>query len=141
MNEESVAILNEINENLRKMNEKIDILIEIQEKSAASISRVPGIPRTDLLKPIDSIDLLNLPDRLRKIAQIMVMRNRAAADEIAKEIKSTRESASERLNELVTLGYLAKERGKKQNNENARKTYFYTLEEDEEENEEDKSIS
>ncbi|MHA1145854.1 MAG: hypothetical protein ACTSRW_14025 [Candidatus Helarchaeota archaeon] len=134
MTGKDLEILTEINENLKILNKKIDRLIELQEKLRVNLTSSSGVLRTDLLKPIDAIDLLNLPDRLRKIASLMVEFNRATADQIAshESIKSTRESASERLNELVTLGYLAKERGRKEDGENPRKTYFYTFTEKEE---------
>lgn len=130
MAEKQIIILKEINENLKELNQKIDQLIKLQQNSRSipsGVSRLPGM----ILQPIDAIALLNLPDRLRKVASLMINLNRVTAEDVAKEMGVTRESAVVRLNELVRLGYLGKERGQKEKGESARKTYFYTIEQEE----------
>jgi predicted transcriptional regulator len=74
---------------------------------------VPGIP--DVL---DVMTLLSLPDHLRKTAVTLCKLGDATADQIAEQTKRARAVESGYLNQLVTMGYLQKER-------RGRRAYFY----------------
>ncbi|MFH1473413.1 MAG: hypothetical protein ABIE55_00830 [Candidatus Aenigmatarchaeota archaeon] len=64
------------------------------------------------------MDLLSLPDHLRKTAVTLCKLEKANAEEVAKQTKRARAVESGYLNQLVIMGYLKKERSK-------RKAYFY----------------
>jgi predicted transcriptional regulator len=62
--------------------------------------------------------LLSMPDHLRKTAMTVCRLGRATAEETAEQTHRARAVESAYLNQLVTMGYLKKER-------NGRKAYFY----------------
>ncbi|MCL1977491.1 MAG: helix-turn-helix domain-containing protein [Candidatus Bathyarchaeota archaeon] len=104
-----LAVLEKIKENLDRLNEKIDIIIEIQKSSKETM-----IPDASL----DVMTLLNMPDHLRKTAITICRNGRATAEEIADQTNRARAVESAYLNQLVTMGYLKKQR-------KGRKAYFY----------------
>lgn len=65
-----------------------------------------------------AMDLLNLPDHLRKTMLAMLKVGRATAEDIADITKRARAVESAYLNTLLTMGYLKKER-------KGRKAFFY----------------
>jgi Fic family protein len=106
-----LSVLEKIKDNLEKLNEKIDVLIDMQKTTEQD---VPKLPDTSF----DVITLLNLPDHLRKTA-IAICRNvRATAEDIADITNRARAMESSYLNQLVTMGYIKKQR-------KGKKTYFY----------------
>jgi uncharacterized protein (DUF1015 family) len=107
-----LQVLEKIRENLERLNDKMEVMIELQK---------PG--KKDMLHPIsdtplDVMTLLNMPDHLRKTAMSLCRIGRATAEEISQQTKRARAVESAYLNQLVIMGYLKKER-------TGRKAYFY----------------
>ncbi len=107
-----VAILEKIRENLERLNEKIEVMIELQKHDRKDMQ----MPIQDA--PLDVMTLLSMPDHLRKTAMTVCRSGRATADEIASQTTRARAVESAYLNQLVLMGYLKKER-------KGRKAYFY----------------
>jgi hypothetical protein len=107
-----VAILEKIRENLERLNEKMEVMIELQKHDRTGVSQ----PIEDT--PLDVMTLLSMPDHLRKTAMTVCRSGRATADEIAQQTSRARAVESAYLNQLVLMGYLKKER-------TGRKAYFY----------------
>jgi predicted transcriptional regulator len=106
-------LLQKIKESLDRLNEKMEVIIEMQKQST-KVTRVnPDIP--DVL---DVMTLLSLPDHLRKTAITICRLEQATAEEVAEQTKRARAVESSYLNQLVLMGYLKKER-------RGRKAYFY----------------
>lgn len=106
-----LLVLERIRENLEKLNEKMEVMIELQRHG-----RRDNQPLADA--PLDVMTLLSMPDHLRKTAMTLCRLGRATAEEIAEQTHRARAVESAYLNQLVTMGYLKKER-------NGRKAYFY----------------
>jgi len=106
----STRILEKIKESLDRLNEKIDVMIEIQRHGQKESQTIPDV--------LDVMTLLSLPDHLRKTAVTLCKLGQATADEIAEQTKRARAVESGYLNQLVLMGYLKKER-------KGRKAYFY----------------
>lgn len=107
-----VAILEKIRENLERLNEKIEVMIELQKHDRKDSAE----PLQDT--PLDVMTLLSMPDHLRKTAMTVCRCGRATAEEIAQQTTRARAVESAYLNQLVLMGYLKKER-------QGRKAYFY----------------
>jgi Fic family protein len=104
--------LEKVRENLERLNAKVDILIELRTASEKEVQKLPDAP-------LDVITLLNLPDHLRKTALALCRSNRGGtAEEIASLTNRARAMESSYLNQLVTMGYLKKQR-------KGKKAYFY----------------
>ncbi len=112
MNRRPLQVLEKIKENLERLNEKMEIMIELQKHDKKDVQ----IPMTDA--PLDVMTLLSMPDHLRKTAMTLCRMGRATADEISAQTKRARAVESAYLNQLVIMGYMKKER-------NGRKAYFY----------------
>ena len=108
-----IVILEKIKENLERLNEKIEVMIEIQ-KNGNGKKETQMVPDASL----DVMTLLNMPDHLRKTAMTICRNGRATAEEIADQTSRARAVESAYLNQLVIMGYLKKER-------KGRKAYFY----------------
>ena len=108
-----LVILEKIKENLERLNEKIEVMIEIQ-KNGNGKRETQMIPDASL----DVMTLLNMPDHLRKTAMTICRNGRATAEEISEQTTRARAVESAYLNQLVIMGYLKKER-------KGRKAYFY----------------
>jgi DNA-binding transcriptional ArsR family regulator len=106
-------LLEKIKECLDKLNEKMEVFIELQKSEQKPENLLPGLPET-----LDVMTLLSLPDHLRKTAIALCKLGEATADEVAENTKRARAVESGYLNQLVLMGYLKKER-------RGRKTYFY----------------
>jgi predicted transcriptional regulator len=104
-------LLQKIKECLDSLNEKMEVMIEIQKHGQHVIQ--DGVP--DVL---DVMTLLSLPDHLRKTAVTLCKLDHATADEVAGQTKRARAVESGYLNQLVLMGYVKKER-------RGRKAYFY----------------
>ena len=109
-----ISILEKIEENLEKLNEKMEVMIEIQKNGNGNQRSVPTLPDA----PLDVMTLLSMPDHLRKTAMAICRCGRATAEEIAEQTKRARAVESAYLNQLVIMGHLKKER-------KGRKAYFY----------------
>jgi predicted transcriptional regulator len=106
----STRLLEKIKESLDRLNEKIEVMIEIQRHSHRESQAIPDV--------LDVMTLLSLPDHLRKTAVTLCKLGQATADEVAEQTKRARAVESGYLNQLVLMGYLKKER-------RGRKAYFY----------------
>ena len=104
-------ILEKIRENLERLNEKIEVMIEIQKHSRKDIQPLPDAP-------LDVMTLLSMPDHLRKTAMTVCRLGRATADEVSQQTSRARAVESAYLNQLVIMRYLKKER-------KGRKAYYY----------------
>jgi len=106
----STHLLEKIRENLEQLNEKMEVMIEIQKHDRR------GIPE-NLPEALDVMTLLSLPDHLRKTAISLCKLEKATANEVSEQTKRARAVESGYLNQLVIMGYLKKER-------QGRKAYF-----------------
>jgi len=109
-------ILEKITEHLEKLNEKMEIMIELQKRGGTDVK-----PFLDA--PLDVMTLLSMPDHLRKTAMTLCRLGRATAQEVAEQTHRARAVESSYLNQLVIMGHLKKERM-------GRKAYFYVEKED-----------
>jgi biotin synthase-related radical SAM superfamily protein len=109
-----IAILEKIEESLEKLNEKMEVIIEIQKTGNDTQRSAAALPDASL----DVMTLLSMPDHLRKTAIAICRCGRATADEIAEQTKRARAVESAYLNQLVLMSYLKKER-------KGRKAYFF----------------
>lgn len=103
-------LLMKIRECLERLNEKMEVLIEVQKHSKREGA-------ADLPDVLDVMTLLSLPDHLRKTAVTLCKLGEATADKVAEQTKRARAVESGYLNQLVLMGYLKKER-------RGRKAYF-----------------
>ena len=108
-----LIILEKIRENLERLNEKMEVMIELQKHDNKDT-----LPQPISGAPLDVMTLLSMPDHLRKTAMTVCRAGRATADEIAQQTNRVRAVESAYLNQLVLMGYLKKER-------QGRKAYFY----------------
>lgn len=106
-------LLEKIRESLDKLNEKMEVFIELQKQR-----RNQDFIIQDLPEALDVMTLLSLPDHLRKTAVAICKLGRATAQEVAEQTKRARAVESGYLNQLVLMSYLKKER-------KGRKAYFF----------------
>lgn len=111
-----VRILDKIRESLEKLNEKMEILIELQKTGRKDLQLLPDAP-------LDVMTLLSMPDHLRKTAMTVCRLGRATAEEVSEQTHRARAVESSYLNQLVIMGHLKKER-------KGRKAYFFVDKED-----------
>ncbi len=110
-----ISILEKIEQSLERLNEKIEVMIEIQRNGSSNNQKTtPTLPDASL----DVMTLLSMPDHLRKTAMTICRCTRATAEEIAEQTTRARAVESAYLNQLVIMGYLKKQR-------KGRKAYFY----------------
>ena len=107
----STQLLEKIREHLEQLNEKIDVMIEIQKHGRRELPE-------NLPEALDVMTLLSLPDHLRKTAVTLCKLEEATADEVSEQTKRARAVESGYLNQLVIMGYMKKER-------RGRKAYFF----------------
>ena len=105
-------VLEKIRESLDRLNEKMEVMIELQKHDR------PGVQPISADAPLDVMTLLSMPDHLRKTAMTICRSGRATAEEVAQQTNRARAVESAYLNQLVIMGYLKKER-------KGRKAYFY----------------
>jgi len=116
LNKKSSTILEKIEETLEKLNDKVEIMMEIQKNGNNSNYQKSALSLPDA--SLDVMTLLSMPDHLRKTAMSICRCSRATAEEISEQTKRARAVESAYLNQLVTMGYLKKER-------KGRKAYFF----------------
>ena len=104
-------VLEKIRESLDRLNEKMEVLIELQKHGRQGLQPMPDAP-------LDVMTLLSMPDHLRKTAMTICRSGRATAEEISQQTSRARAVESAYLNQLVIMGHLKKER-------KGRKAYFY----------------
>jgi hypothetical protein len=97
---------------LRKMNEKLDEMIKIEEGILRGLheNRKPTEESLKSEGALDVMTLLTLPGNLRKTAMVMCKLTEATAQDVARETGRKRAVESALLNELASMGYLAKKR-------------------------------
>jgi hypothetical protein len=105
--------LKRIKESLDRLNEKMDVFIELQKNERKQEFMVENLPEA-----LDVMTLLSLPDHLRKTAVSICKLGRATADDVSEQTKRARAVESGYLNQLVLMNYVKKER-------KGRKAYFY----------------
>jgi response regulator of citrate/malate metabolism len=103
-------LLQKIKESLDRLNEKMDVMIDITKHNPSETQTIPDA--------LDVMTLLSLPDHLRKTAVTLCKLGEATAEEVAEQTERARAVESSYLNQLVLMGYLKKER-------RGRKAYFY----------------
>ncbi len=108
-----LTVLEKIRENLERLNDKMEVMIELQKTGHKDTT---AMALTDA--PLDVMTLLSMPDHLRKTAMTICRCGRATAEDIAEQTSRARAVESAYLNQLVIMGYLKKER-------KGRKAYFY----------------
>jgi len=114
-NKKPLSILEKIEQSLERLNNKMEVMIEIQKNNRGNSTKVaPMLPDASL----DVMTLLSMPDHLRKTAMTICRAGRATAEEAAMQTTRARAVESAYLNQLVIMGYLKKER-------KGRKAYFY----------------
>jgi predicted transcriptional regulator len=115
-NKKPLTILEKIEESLERLNDKMEVMIELQKNTSGTNHKtsVPMLPDASL----DVMTLLSMPDHLRKTAMTICRAGKATAEEIADETTRARAVESAYLNQLVIMGYIKKER-------KGRKAYFY----------------
>lgn len=113
LSKKPLNVLEKIRENLERLNEKMEVMIELQKHNG----RQDFIPHA-ADAPLDVMTLLSMPDHLRKTAMTICRSGRATAEEISQQTTRARAVESAYLNQLVIMGYLKKER-------KGRKAYFY----------------
>jgi len=112
-------ILEKIKESLDRLNEKMDVFIDIQKHNPRG-----GLDQS-IPDVLDVMTLLSLPDHLRKTAVTLCKLGQATAEEVAEQTKRARAVESGYLNQLMLMGYVKKER-------KGRKAYFYVEKEEKE---------
>lgn len=120
---DAATLLAKIIDELRKTNEKLDLLIAsnnrlLEIRNVLQQKKVEGVSKPELKLEPDVMSLLSLPTSLRRTAMVLYKMEKATADEIAKETKRLRAVESAAANQLVRLGYLKKKR-------EGRDVYFY----------------
>ena len=111
-----VRVLDKIRESLEKLNDKMEIMIELQKTGRKDLQLLPDAP-------LDVMTLLSMPDHLRKTAMTVCRLGRATAEEVSEQTHRARAVESGYLNQLVIMGHLKKER-------KGRKAYFFVEKED-----------
>lgn len=121
---ENEMLLTRIIDELREANEKLELLINLnqkllnkQEVFLQNSSDKKKLKPDFKLAP-DVMALLSLPTSLRKTVMVLYKLEKATATDIAKETKRLRAVESSSANQLVRLGYLKKKR-------EGRDVYFY----------------
>ena len=109
-----ISILEKIEASLERLNDKIEVMIEIQKNGGDNHRQTAALPEASL----DVMTLLSMPDHLRKTAMSICRCTKATAEEIAQQTSRARAVESAYLNQLVIMGYIKKER-------KGRKAYFY----------------
>ncbi|MCK5631905.1 transcriptional regulator [Candidatus Bathyarchaeota archaeon] len=105
--------LRRIKEGLDRLNEKMDVFIELQKHERKQDFMVQELPEA-----LDVMTLLSLPDHLRKTAVSICKLGRATANDVSGQTKRARAVESGYLNQLVLMNYIKKER-------QGRKAYFF----------------
>ena len=103
MSKKPLQVLEKIRENLERLNEKMEIMIELQKRGGRDVQPLPEAP-------LDVMTLLSMPDHLRKTAMTLCRLGQATAEDVAEQTHRARAVESAYLNQLVVMGHLKKER-------------------------------
>ena len=131
-NRETKELLAALFDEFKRMNEKLDLIVETntkllrtQSELHQTVAKFNGdqkratkeINKETKLEP-DTIALLSLPASLRKTAIALYKFDEATADDLANETKRLRGVESNTANQLARMGYIKKRR-------EGRKVFFY----------------
>jgi len=97
----------ELSKILKRIEEKIDILVE--KKVVERPAKKPE-EATRFGGALDIATLLSLPDHLRKSAMTVMKMGKAMAEDVARETGRARAIESSYLNQLTRMGYIKKEK-------------------------------
>lgn len=103
LSKKPLQVLEKIRENLERLNEKMEIMIELQKRGGRDVQPLPEAP-------LDVMTLLSMPDHLRKTAMTLCRLGQATAEDVAEQTHRARAVESAYLNQLVVMGHLKKER-------------------------------
>jgi len=103
LSKKPLQVLEKIRENLERLNEKMEIMIELQKRGSRDVQPLPEAP-------LDVMTLLSMPDHLRKTAMTLCRLGQATAEDVAEQTHRARAVESAYLNQLVVMGHLKKER-------------------------------
>jgi hypothetical protein len=110
-------LLMKLVDELRLVNQKLDSLIELNEKILKAQEEMQRVGTELKLEP-DAMSLLSLPMSLRKTVMVLYKLEKATAEDLARETRRLRPVESAYANQLVRMGYLSKKR-------EGRDVYFY----------------
>ena len=117
-------LLTKIVDDLDLVNQKLDSLIELNEKILKTQEEFQKVGsdkshfETELKPELDPMSLLSLPMSLRKTVIALYKLEKATAEDLSKETKRLRAVESASANQLVRMEYLKKKR-------TGREVYFY----------------
>jgi len=98
----SKMVIEKMRESLERLNEKIEEMLEIQRETGKEKNDNPDVR--------DIMTILSLPNYLRETAVTICKLGRATISEIAKENKTKEAVESRHLSQLVSMGYVRKEK-------------------------------
>ena len=109
MSEEIIHLLRELKEDIKRLNEKMDIILK-GKQARGDLAVAVRLENLESDSPLDVTALLSLTDHLRKTAMVMLGLQKATAAMVAERTGRRRATESDCLNQLVRMGYLKKRR-------------------------------
>ena len=109
MSEEIIRLLKGVKEDIKRLNEKMDIILK-GKQARGDFASVVTLGNLESDSPLDVTALLSLTDHLRKTAMAMLELQKATATTVADRTGRRRATESDCLNQLVRMGYLKKRR-------------------------------
>ena len=109
MSQEIIHLLRELKEDIRRLNEKMDLILK-GKQARGDLASVATLGNVESDGPLDVTALLSLTDHLRKTAMVMLELQEATAMMVADRTGRRRATESDCLNQLVRMGYLKKRR-------------------------------
>jgi hypothetical protein len=111
-NQKSVVdTLERIGRDLKRLNEKVDKIIEVQQKILQKpLGGIGYNQESKVFEALDVMTLLSLPDHLRKTAMITCELGKVSAWDVAGKTNRARAVESSYLNQLVRMGFLKRKR-------------------------------
>jgi len=108
--EEALRLLREIREEIRRLNDKMDIILKGEKEQGRPRHHEYAQIIESENTPLDVASLLSLTDHLRTTAMVMLELQKATAEMVAEKTGRRRATESDCLNQLVRMGYLRKKR-------------------------------
>jgi len=109
MSEEIIHLLRELKEDIKRLSEKMDIILKGRQASG-DLANAVSLQNLVSDSPLDVTALLSLTDHLRRTAMVMLTLQKATASMVAERTGRRRATESDCLNQLVRMGYLKKRR-------------------------------
>ena len=107
MRRAQILDLAELSKILKRIEKKIDLLIEKTGREHPTTNREETMRSGGA---VGIVPLLSLPDHLRKSAMTIIKLGKAMAEDVAKETDRARAIESAYLNQLTRMGYINKEK-------------------------------